>query len=343
MIRQWACVALGAIGLSLGTAQAQMAEVSVGTASSSSDAPIYIAQAKGYFRDEGINVKTVEFTSATYMVAPLGAGQLDVGGGSPSAGLYNAVARGIKLKIVADKASSQPGYAVNRLLVRKDLVDSGQYKTPKDLKGMKLALAGTGVSSMTTLNETIKPHGVKYSEVQILDMAFPQHIVALRNKAIDASITTDPSSTVAIQEGLAVKVASDDEVIPKHQIAVLLYSEDFALKRPEVARKFMRAYIKAVRFYNDALAGGRIAGPNANEVIDILIKSTPIKNAAIYKSITPNGCDPDGQVHVPSLKGDLDFYREQGMITGAVSVEQVLDSSFVEAALKELGPYKPSR
>ena len=93
---------------------AQEVEVSVGIASASSDAPIFIGEKKGYFRDEGIKVKTITFSSATYMVAPLGTGQLDVGGGAPSAGLYNAVARGIKLKIVADKASSQPGYGVNR-------------------------------------------------------------------------------------------------------------------------------------------------------------------------------------------------------------------------------------
>jgi NitT/TauT family transport system substrate-binding protein len=334
--------ALGIIVPALSTAAvAQEAEVSVGIASASSDAPIFIAEKKGYFRAEGLKVKPVMFSSATYMVAPLGAGQLDVGGGAPSAGLYNAVARGIKLKIVADKGSSQPGYWVNQILVRKDLVDSGRYKTPKDLKGMKLALAGTGVSSMTTLNETIRPFGVKYSEVQIVDLAFPQHVVALRNKAIDASITTDPSATVAIQEGIAVSIKTDDEVIPRHQIAVLLYSEDFALRRPEVAKRFMRAYLKAVRFYNDALKGGRFAGPNADEVVAILTEATPIKDAAVHRAITPNGCDPNGRVDVPSLKQDLDFYREQGLINGAVSVDQVLDPSFAQAALNELGPYRP--
>lgn len=338
MLRLSAGLALSLLGAV--AARAQTAEVTVGTASTISDAPVYIAQAKGYFSDEGIEVKTVPFTSASYMVAPLGAGQLDVGGGAPSAGFYNAVARGIKLKIVADKASSQPGYGVNEILVRKDLVDSGRYKTPQDLKGMKVALAGTGVSSMTTLNEAIKPYGVKFSDVQILDMPFPQHVVALRNKAIDASVTADPSATVATEEGIAVKIATDDQLIPRHQIAVQFYSEDFALKRPEVARKFMRAYLKAVRFYNGALAHGRFAGPNADEVIGILTNATPIKNPAVFKAITPSGCNPDGQVDVPSLKKDLDFYRELGLIEGNVSVEQVLDPSFVNAVVKELGPYK---
>jgi NitT/TauT family transport system substrate-binding protein len=80
-------------------------------------------------------VKMTDFQSGAMMVAPLGTGELDAGGGSASAGLYNAVLRGIKIKIVADKASSPPGYGATKLLVRKDLIDSGRYKTLKDIKG----------------------------------------------------------------------------------------------------------------------------------------------------------------------------------------------------------------
>ena len=84
--------------------------VTVGAASTTSDAPIYIADKKGYFQAEGLQVKVINFRSAADMVAPLGAGELQAGAGSASAGLYNAVARGIRIKIVADKASSPPGY-----------------------------------------------------------------------------------------------------------------------------------------------------------------------------------------------------------------------------------------
>src|SRR5258708_26888609 len=83
--------------------------VTVGAASTTSDAPIYIADKKGYFREEGLEAKVTNFRSAADMVAPLGIGQLDAGAGSASAGLYNAMLQGIKIKIVADKASSAPG------------------------------------------------------------------------------------------------------------------------------------------------------------------------------------------------------------------------------------------
>src|SRR5215831_128012 len=94
-----------------GAATAQTLEqVKVGTTNVASDVAIFIAEQKGYFRDEGIAVTTASFASAAKMIAPLGTGELDAGGGTVAAGLYNAVERGINIKVVADKASVAEGY-----------------------------------------------------------------------------------------------------------------------------------------------------------------------------------------------------------------------------------------
>src|SRR5438270_1253348 len=320
---------------------ADLVNVRVGIVNASSDVGFFVADKKGYFRQEGISVSFTEFDSGARMVAPLGTGQLDVGAGSVSAGLYNAVARGIDIKIVADKGSTPPGYGFQPLLVRKDLVDSGRYKTLKDLKGMKIAGSAPGSASTSTLNEALKKGGLKYSDVERVFLGFPQHVVALQNKAVDASMTTEPSATRAVQSGAAVRVMGDDEIYPNHQLAVILYGGQFIKEQPDAARRFMRAYLRAVRDYNDALVGGKIAGPNADEVIKILTESTEIKDPAIFREIHAQGCNPDGRVHEASLKNDLAFFKEQGEVKGNVTVEQALDHSFADAAVKELGPYKP--
>jgi NitT/TauT family transport system substrate-binding protein len=77
-------------------------KVALGQVGGLSDAAFFIAAEKGYFREQGIELEVSRFASAAQMVAPLGAGQLDVGGGAPSAGLLNAMAREVPLKIVAD-------------------------------------------------------------------------------------------------------------------------------------------------------------------------------------------------------------------------------------------------
>ena len=313
--------------------------VTVGAASTTSDAPIYIADKKGYFREDGLDVRVTNFRSAADMVAPLATGQLDAGAGSASAGLYNAVSSGIRIKIVADKASSSPGYGATKILVRKDHLDSGRYKSPKDFKGMKFAMNAPGVSNTATLNALLKSAGLKYSDVDTVNLPFPDHVAALANKAVDASASVEPGPTIAIKNGFAALVKADDEILPNHQIAVLLYSEAFS-KNQIAARRFMRAYLRAVRFYNGSLKDGRMIGPNADEVIAILVQSTPIKDAAIYKAITPTGMNPDGRVNIESLAEDLEFYKQQGLITGEVKLDQLVDHSFVEGALKELGPYR---
>jgi NitT/TauT family transport system substrate-binding protein len=313
--------------------------VTVGVTNSTSDAPIFIADRKGFFRDEGLDAKIIPFRSAADMVAPLGAGQIEVGAGSASAGLYNAVARGIRIRIVADKASSPPGYGATKILVRRDLVESGRFRDIRDFKGMKFAMNAPGVSNTSTLNTLLKSVGLRYADVLTVDMPLPDHVVALKNKSVDASASVEPGPALAIANGEAVLVKSDDEILPNHQIAVLLYAEGFAQRHIEPARRFMRAYLRAVRFYNGALKDGRLDGPNADEVIAILSAATPIKSRDIYKAITPTGINPDGKVNRESLAHDLAFYAEQGLIKGRVDLGEVVDDSFVAAALKDLGPY----
>ena len=316
-------------------------KVQLGLARTLSDSGYYIADAMGFFRDEGIELTILPFNSAAQMIAPLGTGELDAGGGTVSAGLYNAVARGINLKIVADQGSMKPGYGYSSLLVRKDLVDSGRYKGFADLKGMKVAIGAPGTGTASALNETLKRGGLKYGDVEVVYLGFPEHLPAYRNKAIDASITNEPTMTRAIEGGVATRIVGNDVTYPDQQTAVLFYSDNFIRKRHDVAERFMRAYVRGIRVYNDALKDGRLAGPRAEEVIAILTKYTSIKDAALFRRMIPSAVNPDGGVNMTGLKRDLDFFRELGLIEGKdISVDRVIDNSFVKAAVEKLGPYQ---
>lgn len=333
-------VALAALGSIPGaTLAANLVEVRVGTNGVISDAAFFLANRKGYFTEQGIKVTFVQFDAGPKMIAPLGVGQIDVAAGAISAGLFNAAARGINIKMVADKGSTPPGYDYVPILVRKALVDSGKVKTFKDLKGLKVAEAGKGGSQSSKLNEALKSTGLSYNDVQHEYIGYPQHVVALMNGAVDAAVTTEPSATQAVERGAAVRL-SMDKLYPNQAVAALFYGGEFIKKSPEVAKKFMIAYIKGARLYNDALKDGKFAGPAAGDVVKILAEDSNVKDLAQYKKMTPAGIDPDGTLNVASLKKDLQFYKDQGYLDGQITVEQVVDHSFVNAALKELGPYR---
>jgi NitT/TauT family transport system substrate-binding protein len=323
---------------STGPAGAQMTKVGIGITNTATDVGFFIADKKGYFRDAGIAVTMTPFASAARMIAPLGTGQLDVGAGTVAAGLYNAVERGILIRIVADKGSIADGYEYSTLLIRKDLVDSGRFKSLADLKGMTVATAAPGSGSESSLNEALKKGGLKFADVNVVYMGFPEQLAAYRNKGIDAGVTNEPTVTRTIRDGFAVR-ASRDAIYPGQQTAVVLYSENFAGRRP-LAQNFMNAYLRAVREYNGALKDGRLAGPNAAEIISILTEYTAVKNAETYGAMTAFAVNPDGHVNAASLKNDLAFFKERALVGGKVSVEQVIDNSFAEQAVRVLGAYR---
>src|SRR5215469_16343323 len=316
--------------------------VKVASAGIASDIGFFLAHKKGYFRAEGLDVSLTTLANSPQMIGPLGMGQLDVGAGTVAASLYNAVAQNIAIHAVADKGSMRQGYGFSGLLVRKDLVDSGRFKSFRDLKGMKIAVGTFGSANSSAVNEALKRGGLSWNDANMVAITFPEHLAAYANKAIDASLTNEPTASEAVKEGLAVRIAGNDEIYPDQQTAVVIYSEVFARKRPEIALKFMRAYVKAIREYNDALKDGRIAGPNADEVISILTEYTFIKDARLHREITPAAIDPDGRMNLRGLANDLQFFKERKLIQDpTITVERIIDNSFAEEAVKELGPYKP--
>lgn len=320
---------------------ATLDEVKIGSPMVLSDAPFFIGEHKGYWKEAGIKLTLLNMQTGPHMIAPLGTGQIDIAAAAISAGLYNAVARGIKLKLIADKGENLPGDAYVSLLIRKELVDSGKFKTLKDLKGLKIAEPGKGGSTGSTVNQALVSVGLKYDDVQHVYVGFPEMLTGMQSGGIDGAIVPEPFLTYGLEKGIAVKF-SPDSFYPHQAISAVVYGNDFMSKRHEVAQRFMVAYLKSVRFYNGAIKDGHFAGPNAAEVVAILSKDTRYKDPELYRKVIANGCDPDGHIYRPSLQTDLTFWEGRHFIEGKPTVDEALDDSYVDAALKTLGPYKPA-
>ncbi len=315
-------------------------KVNIAISNSTADFAILIAMKRGYFAEEGIDANPILFDSGGKMMAPLGSGELDVATGSANAALYNGVARGIGIRIVSGNGNASPGYGHEILIVRKQLVDSGRFKTMADLKGLKVALPGAGTAATSTLNEGLKSVGLTYKDIEPVYLPYPNHVAAIANGAVDASLATEPSATYAARQGIAARFNSNDSYYPYQDTTHIIMSTIFAAKHPDAARHFMRAFIKAMRFYDGALADGGLKGPNADAVIDVLTEATALKDRAIYKVMNTQGSNPDAKLNVDSLRADFAFFRQQGWIEGDISDPMTaVDTSFADQARAELGPY----
>jgi NitT/TauT family transport system substrate-binding protein len=276
--------------------------------------------------------------SAAQMIAPLGAGQMDVGGGTPSPGLFNAIQRGIPVRIVADKGRHARGRAFEGLVVRPELVERGTFRDVADLKGRPVAISSQGSTGEIVLDTALKRVGLSSNDLELANLAFPDMPSALAGGSVDAAMVIEPFLATVLDKNFGVLWKRTDEIIPDFQAAVVLYGPQFVVGKPDVARRFMLAYVKASRYYNDAIR--EKGSPAWNEVVDILIKNTRIKDRAVYDQMGLPGLDPDASLNVDSIRDMQDWWLERGLQDERIDLSRAIDQSFAQNAARELGPYR---
>ncbi|MBI4322026.1 MAG: ABC transporter substrate-binding protein [Chloroflexi bacterium] len=309
-------------------------KVLVGDLQTSSDGPIYIALEKGFFREQGLDVELSTFDASGKMIPALSAGQIDIANSGTTVSLFNAFARGIDIKAVADHGRNNANHSAGSIGLRTDLVD--RVKELKDLKGLKIALASRSGPSYAQLAKALAKGGLTTKDVETVEMGFADMLAALANKAVDAAMFTEPFGSQAVDRGLAVhwkRVHPD--IYPDEQVGVLQYGPQFAQRQPEAAKRFMIAYIKGIRVYLDAF--DKKVG--LDEVIDILTKYTTLKNPAVYRALPMAGFDRNGYILVQHLIDDQEFFVTEGQIrpNEKADIGKMIDHSFVEYALSILG------
>jgi NitT/TauT family transport system substrate-binding protein len=273
------------------------------------------------------------------MVAPLASNQLEVGGGAPSAGLYNALRSGVNVRIVADKGHSDPtppGFPVSIYLVRKALVDQGVVQGIADLRGRRYAQPARGISPELDLVAFLREGGLTPQDLDTTIMGFPDMVPAFGNDNLDFVFSVEPFATILLNQGIVSLMKYDYEINPYHQVAVLLYSPDFS--QSDLAVKFMTAYLKGVRLYNDAFLK-RESGAR-ERTISALIEHTPVKNRALYDQMTLSALDPDGRMNLQSFDQQQDYFISTGTQQARVDLQGFIDLQHAEAAARQLGPYR---
>ena len=303
---------------------------------SASDAGWLIAKDKGYFAEQGIQLTVQRFSNGSQMVPSLGTNQIDVGGGAVGAGLFNAAARGVPLVIAADKGSTPPGHGFQGFVVRKDLVDSGKFKGPADLKGMKVAITGKAQAPEVSLADLLQQGGLTLEDINLTIVPFTDMLTSFINKNLDAAEPIEPFLTTELQKGAAVLYKRSDVYAPNQQIAVIIFSPKFAANR-ELATRWMVAYLKGVRLYDSAFVKNDAAA--RTEVVDILAMETNLKDKAQYAKVVSPGVDGNGKVNVEDLKKQQMFYVANGEQQRPVNLDTMVDPSFAAAAVKQLGLY----
>lgn len=183
---------------STSSAPAELQVVHVGQVVLPIFAPLYVADAKGYFKDEGIKLDLQAVQSGSVAVPLASSGQLDVVVAGFSAGLFSAINTGLDVKVVGSMGVSDG----NTTKSPTSLVGSKDVKSIEDLRGKKIGAAGgLGATGAWLLNLALKTAGMTTADVTVVNLGNPDMPAALANGSIDAGLMSAPFSTNAIAAG----------------------------------------------------------------------------------------------------------------------------------------------
>jgi NitT/TauT family transport system substrate-binding protein len=322
----------------LGRLTPVQATVKAGSIFGLTDSPMILALERGYFQRVGITLDLQQFDTIVNMIPLLSTGQLDVAfDGASSAGFFNALARGITIKMVANQGvavgSHDPPYY--GLAVAQSLLDSGQVKRVADLRERPVNVLSVGSLAELNVDDALRTDGLTLADVQVQQLAFPDSVAALRGGSLAASFLIEPFLTLGKQQGVLDVLVSSEKVSPGREITEVFYAAQFAQKQGP-ANNFIAAYLQGVRDYVDTFFRGR---GDRSLAVSQLVQRLAVKDPALYDRMGMPSVNPDGRINAADVRTQQDWYVGRGEVQQAIDVDQAVDNSFADFALSVLGPY----
>ena len=322
---------LGLLATRPASAQAPAAKVKIGVLKLTASAVLFLGVEKGYFREFGIEPELVYFQAAQPIAVALASGDIPVGATGLTAGLFNIVAGGVHIWIVADKGREWPNHNLTALVVRKDLYDGG-VRSMRDLKGKKIGVTQIGSTFHYNVGRYLEKEGLAPGDVELVPLqALPALNDALTAKRVDAVATAEPFVSRLESTGAGVSIIQTGDAFP-WQIATVLFSDRFAHDRAQ-AVAFMRGYVKASRHYFDAVLTGK-RGPDYDEVVAITAKYTGATPDLIRKGFPYQ--DRDGRLMPGDVARQIAWWHAQKLVKTPMAEKDLVDETFLRDALRGL-------
>jgi len=306
----------------------------------------YTAIERGYFKDEGLAVDANLVPSFAAELPTLASGQTDVGwlpAGDP--GFFNALGRGVKMHLTACFTyTNSSGFSQNGagFVVRQDLIDSGKYKGPADLKGLNIGLFGPSANlGDYYLEKWLATGQLTLKDFNRVSLTPPDVVAALANKKVDAAFAASPFIQIIQNQHTATLVQKVADIADGVCAMELVFSDNFATNQPEAARRFMAAWLRGAR---DLYLPLYKSQGSMDDVLKTLTHFTAVKDPAQYQSLVAakaiGDYDPNGGPlsSWPQRAADYqDFFVRMGLQKQKVDVANVIDQSFLNYALQRLG------
>jgi NitT/TauT family transport system substrate-binding protein len=291
--------------------------------------PLTVAERRGYFTKEGLEVEINDFQGGSKALEALVGGSADVVCGGYEHTLYMA-AKGISIKAIALQANSF-GLVVG-------IVNSkaAAYRSLRDLKGMKIGVTGPGSASAIGLQMLLAKASLTADDISIVGVGGgASAIAAVKTGRLDAIANFDPAISLLQRDGaistiLDTRKQKDLEYLYGGPFAASAFYVDarYAERYPKTTQAFVNAVSAALAWLNEA---------STEEIVAAVPADYYAGDRALYRAVIENNRErvsPDGRI---TLEAAQLTYRnlaafDDTLRNAKIEIARTFDNSFIERA-----------
>lgn len=275
--------------------------------------PLKMAQAKGFYQKEGLEVEIILIAGALGVRAVLGN---SVEFSTASGSMLAAAARGVPVKLVS-VITTKPTF---------DLIAEPKIRSFQQLKGKPVAISTRGGTFEHITRLILERNGLDPDkDVTILALGRQDDLyLALKAGRIAAAIFSPPRSLLLIREGFS-KLAVSGDYLPHYPIGGLGVTDDLIKKNPSVIQAFVNATLRGMAYYRQ----------NRAESIKFIARELKLSDESLAAQMFDwhqTVLAGDGRPSQAWIDGVLDFTRKSLELKAPIPPEQVFDFSFIDKA-----------
>src|SRR6266496_3661915 len=297
------------------TASAQLKKIHFSTTSIAvTELQFRIAQMKGFYREEGLDLATILIRGSVGMQALIG-GSVDYA--SAAGSIIAAGVRGAPVKLVLI-VNSKPQF---------DLVGQPDIKAVPQLKGKVVGISSRGGAVDLLTQLILTQHGLTPNkDVTSIVIGTPEELAkALRAGVIAACLLSPPRQLILYREGFS-KLAYSGDYLTSYPSGGIGATEEKIRTNPSEVLAFVRASLKGLQHYTQ----------NRAESVDNISKYLGIKDLSLAGEVYDLHVSRLGGLSYLDeawMRGAIDFTKKSLGVTKEIPPSQVFDFSFVEKAL----------
>ncbi|MCA9189070.1 MAG: ABC transporter substrate-binding protein [Pirellulaceae bacterium] len=225
---------------------------------------LFVAEEKGYFADEHLQVRLVELSSLGDVRRAFELQQINM-----------MTCTYVELLMVGQAHGTPPRIVLcaDYSLGADVLISNSSIRSVEELRGRRIAFE-PGTLDAIVICYALQSHGMTTSDVKLVAMASSQMAHALRDGHIDAVQCYPPLSTEILSDP-GSRVLFDSSQIPGKVCDVIVAHSDLGRDHPAALEAFSRAYFRAVEYYRQ----------QPDEALEIIARRTGMTAAQVQDSL----------------------------------------------------------